>query len=238
VEGFQYLPVLATPANPEYLPHLLMREGYSKEVDCVSYRMEVLDTLPERHERVIERIRRQNHLQLVEFTSRRSLKPFILPVLQLVNETYGSLFGFVPMSEPEMKKFATQYLPVLDPEFVKVVVNKTGDVKAFVVAMPDMSRGIQKAKGRLFPFGFLYVLGAMRNSRQLNMMLGAVHKSLQGKGVTTLLAKALLASARKRKMSLIDTHLILENNLPMRGEYEKLNGKVYKRFRIFSKSLV
>ena len=78
-----------------------------------------------------------------------------------------------------MKKFAAQYLPILDPEFVKVVVNGEQQVVAFVVAMPDMSKGIQKAKGNIFPFGFLYILNAMRKSNQLDLLLAPLKRNTE-----------------------------------------------------------
>ena len=177
-------------------------------------------------------------MNLIEFKSKRQLKPYIIPVLRLVNETYAPLFGFAPMSEKEMKKFADQYLPVLDTEYVKVVVNKTNEVIAFVVAMPDMSAGIQKAKGKLFPFGFIYVLNSMRKSKQLNLMLGAVKNGHHGKGISAMMGKAMIESAIKNGLEIMDSHLILEHNLSMRGECEKLNGKVCKRYRIFSTGLL
>lgn len=235
IEGFDLLPVLATPANPVYLAELLTSIGYNKEIDCVSYQMPIPDKVPVLYEKVNERIVRNKTLQLVEFKSKRQLKQYIIPVFRLVNETYSSLFGFVPMGEEEMKKFADQYLPVLDPEFVKMVTNSSGKLIAFVVAMPDMSLGIQKAKGKLFPFGFIYVLNAMRKSKQLNLMLGAVVNGYKNNGVSALMGKAMLESAIKRGMTVMDSHLVLENNWPMRGECEKLNGKVCKRYRIFSK---
>lgn len=237
IEGLNYLPVLATPANPAYLPNLVVEEGYTKEVDCVSYQMPIPKEVPLLYTKVSDRIKRNNTLQLVEFTSKRALKPYIIPVLRLVNETYAPLFGFAPMSEEEMKKFADQYVPVLDPEFVKVVVNTHQSVVAFVVAMPDMSAGIQKAKGKLFPFGFIFVLNAMRKSKQLNLMLGAVKNGYRGNGISALMGKAMIESANKRGLEIMDSHLILEHNYTMRGECEKLNGQVCKRFRIFSKNL-
>jgi len=237
IEGLNYLPVLATPANPAYLPNLVVEEGYTKEVDCVSYQMPIPREVPLLYTKVSDRIKRNNTLQLIEFTSKRALKPYIIPVLRLVNETYAPLFGFAPMSEEEMKKFADQYVPVLDPEFVKVVVNTHQDVVAFVVAMPDMSAGIQKAKGKLFPFGFIFVLNAMRKSKQLNLMLGAVKNGYRGNGISALIGKAMIESANKRGLEIMDSHLILEHNYTMRGECEKLNGQVCKRFRIFSKNL-
>jgi hypothetical protein len=237
IEGFNLLPVIATPANPSYLPHLVENEGYSKEIDCVSYQMKIPRDIPELYQLVIDRIQKNNHLRLIEFSSKRQLKPFILPVLKLVNESYVDLFGFASMSEEEMKKLADQYLPVLDPEFVKVIVNPYNEVVAFVVAMPDMSAGIQKSKGKLLPFGFIYVLSAMKKSRQLNLMLGAIRNDFRGLGLSAILGKAIIQSANKRNMEVMDSHLILENNWPMRGECEKLNGEVRKRFRIFSKQL-
>lgn len=237
VEGLDLLPVIATPANPAYLQALVENEGYTKELDCVSYQMPIPEELSPVYQKVLDRISANPALRLLEFTSKRKLKPYIVPVFRLVNETYAPLFGFVPMTEEEMKKFANQYLPVLEPALVKIVVDTFGEVIAFVVSMPDMSRGIQKAKGRLFPFGFIHILRAMRKTNQLNLLLGAVKPAFRGKGINVLMGKALMESARKRGMTVIDSHLILETNLVMRAECEKLGGVICKRYRVYQKLL-
>lgn len=237
VEGLDLLPVLATPANPAYLQKLVEQHGFVKELDCVSYQLEVYERLSPVHQKVWERIAANQHLKLIEFSSKKQLKPYIIPVFRLVNETYAPIFGFVPMTEEEMKKFAAQYLPVLDPEFVKIVVNTNREPVAFIVAMPEMSAGIQKAKGRLFPFGFLYILNAMRKTKQLNLLLGAIKQEYRGKGINVLMGKAVMASAYKRGMRIIDSHLILETNVTMRAECEKLGGVLRKRYRVYGKSL-
>ena len=237
VEGLSYLPVLATPTNPAYLQRLVEKEGYQKAVDCVSYQMPIPDVIPPLYEKIAERVLRNKTFILVEFKTKSQLRPYIIPVFRLVNEAYSALFGFVPMTEEEMKKFAKQYLPVLDPEFVKAVVDTHGSLVAFVVAMPDMSLGIQKAKGKLFPFGFIHILKSMRKATQLNLLLGAVKPGLQGKGLTALLGKATLRSAHKRGMTVMDSHLILENNTLMRSECERIGGEVCKRFRVYEKEL-
>jgi hypothetical protein len=103
--------------------------------------------------------------------------------------------------------------------------------------MPDMSKGIQKAKGNILPFGFLYILNAMRKTNQLDLLLGAIKEKYRRAGINVLMAKAMMASAAKRKLNVMDSHLILENNLPMRGECEKLNGKMCKRYRVYSKTM-
>jgi hypothetical protein len=237
IEGLDLLPVIATPTNPAYLQQLVEQEGLNKELDCLSYQMEVPERLSPAYQKVYDRVAANTDLRLIEFTSKRQLKPYIIPVFRLVNETYSSIFGFVSMTEDEMKKFAAQYLPVLDPEFVKVVVNSKNKLIAFIVSMPDMSAGIQKAKGKLFPFGFIHILNAMRKTKQLNLLLGATRADYRGKGINVLMGKSLFQSAHKRRLKIIDSHLILESNLKMRAECEKLGGVIRKRYRVYHKLL-
>lgn len=237
IEGLALLPVIATPTNPAYLQTLVENEGYEKELDCVSYQMQVPEKLPPVYEKVFSRIASTRNFRLLEFTTKRQLKPFIIPLFKLVNETYAPLFGFVPMTEEEMKKFAAQYMPVLVPELVKVVVDTSNEMVAFVVSMPDMSAGIQKAKGRLFPFGFIHILRSMQKTNQLNLLLGAIKSTHRGKGLNVLMGKALMDSARKRQLTVMDSHLILEKNEIMRAECEKLGGVICKRYRVYQKLL-
>ncbi|HEU5292822.1 MAG TPA: hypothetical protein VFU05_19375 [Cyclobacteriaceae bacterium] len=237
IEGLEHLPVIATSANPAYMQGLVEYENFHKEIDCVSYQMPIQDGIPAVYKKVYERVKKNQSLRLLEFDSKSKLKPYIIPVFRLVNEAYAHLFGFVPMTEEEMKEFADQYFTVLDHEFVKIVVNPQYDIIAFVVAMPDMSHGIQKAKGRLFPFGFLHILYSMRKTKQLNLLLGAVKPGFRGLGITALLGKSMMESAAERGMTVMDSHLILENNLPMRRECERIDGKVCKRYRVYSKMI-
>jgi hypothetical protein len=237
IEGFEYLPVIVTPTNPPYIPALIEAEGYIKHEDCVSYKLPVPQTLPEVYENIYKRLAGNRKLRLVEFTTKKQMKPYILPVLRLVNETYAPLFGFVPMTEQEMKNFAAQYMLVLDPTLVKIVETTEKEIVAFIVAMADMSRGLQKAKGKILPFGFLHMLKDARKTKQLNLMLGAIKPRYRGAGLNVLLAKALTQTAMQRGFALIDSHLILENNTRMCAELANLGGTVYKRYRIYKKQL-
>ena len=237
VEGFEHLPVIATATNPAYLPGLIEAQGYVKFTDAVVYRVEVPAVLPELYTRVSERLLTGGRFRLLSFTSRRQLKSWVMPVLRLVNETYQDLLGFVTMDEPAMQKLADQYIPILDPKLVKIVIDEQLQPVAFVVAMPDMSAGIVKAKGRLFPLGWWHILQAMKHTEQLDLFLGAVRKDLQGRGFTGALGVHLMAAARDRGLRCIDSHLVLETNHRMRAELDRLGGHVWKRYRIYTKAL-
>lgn len=237
VEGFEHLPVVATPTNPDFLPGHIEACGYTGFSDAVAYNTPIPEQLPPVYKRITDRLAASGEFRMVPIHSRRTLKPWVVPVFRLVNETYKDLLGFTPMDGPEMKKLAAQYMPVLDPELVKVLVDRNDHAVAFVVAIPDMSEGLRKARGRLFPFGFIHLLRSMRRAKQLDLLLGAVQPHLQGRGLTCLLANELLGTARARGFTHMDSHLILESNHRMRAEVERLGGTVWKRYRVYEKKL-
>ncbi len=238
IEGFDYVPVIATASNLPYLKNLVEAEGYIKEMDCLVYKLDIPETIPPAYQKVYDRIIVNEKLRLIEFKSRRQLKPFIVPVLRLVNETYKSIYGFVPMDEEEMMQLAGKYLPMLEPEFTKLVVDETNTPIAFVIASPDISKGIQKAKGKIWPFGFIHILSSAKRTKQLDLFLGAVKDPEKNRGMTALLGVKIFKSAAKRGLQYIDSHLILETNKPMRAVMERLGAKVYKRYRIYTKEIL
>jgi len=121
-------------------------------------------------------------------------------------------------------RLARKYLPVLDPRFIKGVL-KDGQVVAFIVAIPDITAGIKKARGRLFPFGFLHILEGSEKTRQLDLLLGAIKKEYRGMGLDALMGVALLTSAQKAGFEIMDTHHEMEANVRVRSEMERLGGK-------------
>jgi hypothetical protein len=106
-----------------------------------------------------------------------------------------------------------------------------------VIALPDLSKGIIATKGKIFPFGLFRILKEMKKSKKLMLMLGGVKKEFRGQGIDILMAIKMWNSAKKNNMTIVDSHLILENNTRMRAECERLDGKVVKRFRIYQKAL-
>lgn len=237
IEGFEHLPVIAAPSNPPFLEGLVEQEGYAKLLDCVSFRLPITRELPPLYEKIARRVTRGGRVELVELSSKKELKPYIIPTLRLVNETYANIFGFIQMSEEDMKQLAAQYMPVLDADFVKLAKDANGELIGFILGIPDMSRGIQRANGKLWPFGFLHLLAAARRTKQLNLMLGAVREDFRGSGVHVLLGKSLIEAAKQRGFEVLDSHLVLESNRVMCSEYLNFGAEVYKRFRVYQKPL-
>lgn len=238
IEGFDEPPVIASNCNFPYQTEMLQNRGFEKEVDLVVYQIRIPNPIPEFYLKIQERAQHLNHgLNVLEFTSRRKVKPYIHPVLHLLNRTFTEIFGFVPFSENEMDDFANRYLFLINPRFIKIVVNESSEVVAFVIGMSHIGEGIQKAKGYLFPFGIFKIFAAARKSPQLNLLLGGIDPEYRGKGLDVLMGVKMLESAQTMGKTVIDSHLELENNTKVRAEMEKMGGRVYKRFRVFGKNI-
>jgi ribosomal protein S18 acetylase RimI-like enzyme len=236
-EGFETPYFMTAPTNHPYMPKMMDDEGYVKNVDLVNYIAPIPKIIPEVYIRTLSRVAKSPDLKIVEFTSKKELKPYIVPVLELMNQTFAEIYGFVPLTDKEKKDFAARYLPILDPRFIKVVENKDGLV-GFAIGMPDISEGLRKAKGKLFPFGIFMILRESRRSKKLLMMLGGVKKEFRGLGIDALMAVKILETSIKSGMEVTDSHLVLEDNRRMRAEYERIGGTVVKKYRIYQKDLI
>ena len=238
IEGFNEPSVIASNCNFPYQVELLEKNSYSKEVDLVVFKITIPKQIPEFYLKIHERaLRNIPGLQFLEFTSRSKVRPYIHPILRLLNATYTEIFGFIPITEAEMDDFANRYLFLINPRFIKVIVNEANEVVAFLIAMSHIGEGIQEAKGYLFPTGIFRIFASGRRSKQLNLLLVGIHPDNRGKGLDALMGVKMLESAKAQGKTIIDSHLILEHNTKSRAELERMGGVIYKRFRVFGKDL-
>jgi hypothetical protein len=238
IEGFDKPMVMATNCSLPFMPQLVEACGYAKEVDLVDYRLDIPNDIPEIYSTVYERVRKNGGFTIKEFSDKKELRKYIRPVFELINVTYSEIYGFAEIEPDEMDYMADRYMFIINPRFLKVVLDSNNEMAAFVLGIPEIAGGIRKARGRLFPFGFLKILRESRTTKMLTMYLGAIREEYRSSGLDALMGIKMLETARKEKMSFIDSHLVLETNLKMRREYEKLGGTIYKRYRIYRKALL
>ncbi len=231
--GYNEPHVIASNCNLPYQTQQLVDLGFTKYKDLFVYKLNLTKELPQVYHSLAER-NLKNGYKLIEFTSKIQARKYIHPILSLVNITYKDIYASTPFSEEEMDEFANKYLAVLNAKLIKVIVDKDDKVVAFIIAMRDIGKGLKIAKGRLFPFGFIPFLYHQKKSKQLNLLLGAVANEHRNKGLDALLGVSLFKSARELGMEVVDTHLILEENTRMRKEVERIEGNIYKKYRLYT----
>ena len=237
IEGFEHIPNLVTYQNFPYINDHMEQLGYTKEMDYVVYKIDLVNAMTDFYRKVYDRVKQYKKVKLLEFNKRQVLKDYIVPIFRLMNESFQHIYGYTSLDEEEMKQLAKKYLPVIDPRFVKITVNSNNEVVGFIIGIPSLAEGLIKAKGRLFPFGFWHILAARKRATKLDVYLGAIKESYRGKGIDILMGYHLLESARKAGYEYIDSHHEMETNTKVRAEMERVGGVVYKRFRLYQKSL-
>jgi len=237
IEGFKDpMTVMVTNCSFPYMVKHSERNGYQKKLDIFQYRSKLPNEVPEFYTKAAARVLERG-FKLIEFKKSKNIRPYVKPVFDLINEAYADIYGFAPLLDIEAKEFSERFLPLLNPNYIKLIKDEEDKLVAFVIAMPDISDGFRKANGKLFPFGFIHILRSFKKAHQLNLLLGCVKNTRRNSGIDALLTVSLFASAKKGKLSILDSHLILEENTKMRALMERQDHQIYKKYRIYEKTL-
>jgi GNAT superfamily N-acetyltransferase len=239
IEGFDQPGLYVTYYNEPYYPELLTRLGYEKDVDYVELDLYTPKTVQEveRVFRISDYVMKKLGLSLVPLRRMSDTKPYIAGVFDLINRAYQHLYGYVQITDELRDTFVKQFFSLIRPEFVKVVVDDTGEVVAVAIAAPNISRACRKANGRLFPFGFLYLLRDLRQVKALDLYLIAVKPELQSKGVNAILLTEMIRSAMALGVPLAHATPELEHNTKVQDQWKNFDARYTKKRRIFCKAL-
>jgi hypothetical protein len=238
IEGFEHRPSIGTIYNHEYVPRLVEQCGYTKEVDYVTYRIPIPETIPPLYEKISERLKKRSSVKILEFESKKAMKPYLTRILHFMNETYTEIYGFIPLTDEIIAKTARTYYEIVDPHLLKVVVDANNDIAGFILGIKDITEGFQKARGRLLPLGYFIIKATQKRSKRLDLLLGAIKKEYRGKGLDTLMAISMIKSAHRLGLDYSDSHHELESNTLVQAEMKRMGGEIYKRHRVYQKKIV
>ena len=155
IEGFDELDLMITIYNFPYYPVHLERLGYGKDADWVEYEFKVPDRVPDIVSRVARVALARSNLRLAPIGSKKDIQPYIPGVFRLINETYAQLYSVVLLSDRQIDYYTKSFIALLRHEYVKIILDAHGEVAAFGVAVPSLSKALQSCRGRLLPFGFI-----------------------------------------------------------------------------------
>ncbi len=186
-EGFERIGTMITWYNHPYYKNHLEKLGYTKEKEYNESKFAFKNVKQQPLERICKVIKNRYQLKSLNFTKTKDIFPYINKMFDLFNESYAALPSFVPISDAEKEYFKTKYVSFINPEYIKFVADKNNNLVAFAITMPSFSKALQKANGKLFPFGFLHLLNAKKNNKDIVFYLIGVHPKFQNKGVHALL---------------------------------------------------
>lgn len=237
VEGFDQLSTMATIYNYPYYPQHMERLGLSKSADWVEMKIYVPDTIPEKHRRISEIIAKRYNLHIRKLKSKKEVRQSGVAhdIFRLINDAYTPLFGYSRMTERQIDQYVKMYVPVLDLRMVSIVENEQNEIVAVGISMASLSRALQKAKGRLLPFGWYHLLKALmwKRPKVLDLLLVAVRPDYQGKGVNALLFTDLIPVYKELGFEYAESNPELEMNEKVQNQWQYFKTEQHKRRRCF-----
>ena len=237
VEGFEELATLATYYNYPYYQVHMEALGYKKDIDWIEFEITVPNSPQEKISRAADIVARRHNLRLIITRNKKELLGYGQELFDLFVEEYKHLYGTHPLNQGQIDAYINQYIGFVPIDMLPIVVDGEGKMVAFGIAIPSLSVALQKARGRLFPVGWVYFLNALNHNDRADLMLVAVKKEWQGAGVNAILMDQMAKTFVARGITKVESNPELETNANVQSLWKLYDKRQHKRRRIFIKSV-
>ncbi len=238
VEGFEEISTMITWYNAPYYKEHLEQLGYEKAAEWVEFKFKTPNPIPDKINRFADIVAERYHLKSLRFKTMKEILPYVDGMFDLLNKTYSSLVSFVPIQQYQIELYKEKYLPFLSPDFVELVTDQNDRLVGFAITMPSFSRALQKANGKLFPFGFLHLLRAKKKNTDAAFYLIGIEPEYQGKGVTAIMFRNIIINFTNYGIVNCETNPELADNLAVQASWKNYDPILHKRRRTYRKDLV
>jgi hypothetical protein len=227
-----------TNYNYDYYPRLIETLGFEKEVDFVScYLPAESFRVPERVEHIAQRVLNRGKLSVKKFKNKRELLKWAPRIGQTYNDTFIHNWEYYPFNQAEIDYAVDNVFLVADPRLIKIILHGE-DMVGFLFAFPDVSAALQRARGRLFPFGIFDILLEMKRTKTLSGNGMGILPEFQGTGGNALLYYELGKTALGfNQFKNVEMTQVAETTHQMRADLKNLNGVEYKNHRVYRRKI-
>ena len=241
IEGFDQLSTMATIYNYPYYQRHIENYGLEKDADWVEFKINIPDGIPDKMKRIADLISRKYGLHVKKLKNIKEVNEggYGQKIFDLINEAYAPLYGYSQMTQRQINQYIGMYLPILDLRMVTLVEDAENNLVAVGISMPSMSKALQKAKGKMLPFGWWHLLKALKWGRPqtLDLMLVGVKPEYQSKGVNSLLFTDLIPVYQSLGFKDAESNPELETNNKVQAQWEYFDTTQHKRRRAYKKSI-
>ena len=237
VHGFDKVGTLASIYNYAYYPVHYEKLGYKKDTDWIEFKVYIEKQVPEKLIKIASVVERRLNLKVIRAKKPKEILPYATAIFELINEAYSDLYGVTTLTQKQMDYYTKMYFSFMKADFVTIVVDSQGKLAGFGITMPSLTKALQKSKGKLFPFGFIHLLMAMKKNSMADLLMVAVRKDLQGKGVNALMMKETYDAFVKFGIETVESNHQLEDNSKVHAMWEHFKVDQHKRRRCYLKHL-
>jgi ribosomal protein S18 acetylase RimI-like enzyme len=235
IEGFEQHCTLSSIYNFPYYPEHFVRMGFEKAADWVQFEFDIRPEIPDKVLRTARIAEEKFSLRTLNTGKRKDLKLYARKLFRMMNVSFDELYGFAAITEKQMDSYTKQYFSFIRPEFVSVILDSSDEVVGFGVSLPSMTKALQRCGGKLFPFGWLHLLNAVRKNDTIDMYLVGVHPKYHGKGAAAIIWRDLNIAYSKFGIKKAYSNPQLEDNTKALTIWKNFNGRQIIRRRCWIK---
>jgi hypothetical protein len=236
-EGFDEIGTMITWYNYSYYATHFEQLGYTVEKKYLESKFPFENVKLEFFEKANDLVKRRYQLSPLNFKTTKEVMPHVDKMFDLFNKSYASLSSFVAVTDTQKEYFKKKYISFINPEFIKFVEDKDHNIVAFSIVMPDFSDALKKSKGKLFPFGFLHLLKARKQSKNVIFYLIGVLPEYQNKAVTAVIFKEYYETFKEIGIVNCFRTPELADNLAIQNLWKHFDAVIHKRRCTFLKTL-
>lgn len=240
IEGYEYLAPMASLYNYPYYEKHLDTYGLVKDNDWIEMQIFPPQELPERYARMAKIVEQRSRVRIDKVKNTKELvKKYGMTYMDVIDTAYQKLYNFQPLTDRQKKQYCESFFPLLNYDFITIVVNENDEIVAVGVGMPDISKALRKCKGRLFPFGWYHLLKELNSDHYetFDLLLIAVRPDYQDRGLNAVIFADQHPYFVKYGIKRVETTAIMETNFKNLGHWEFFPHKYHKRRRAYVKPI-
>lgn len=237
VDGFDHIGTMITWYNHPYYKEHLEKLGFKKEKEYLESKFKFKNVDAVYFDRISRIIKRRFKLKSLDFTKTKDIMPYVDEMFDVFDKSYAKLSTFVPISDAQITFFKKKYIPFINPEYIKFVVDENNKMVAFAIVMPSFSEALQKGKGKLFPFGLFHLLKARKHSKDITFYLIGIHPEYQNKGVHAIIFDQYTKTCTPLGIENCIRTPELEDNEAIKKLWKNFDPVIHKRRRTYRKEI-
>ncbi len=235
LEGFDSPPVIMMPYNPPYYLKLMEDCGLAKAMDLYAYAITRDVKLPPKVEEILREIRKKSSIT-VRAVNMKDLKGEAEKFKYVYNNAWEKNWGFVLWTEKEMDHMVQNLKALADPNIILLAEDR-GRPVGFGFGLPNYNEVLIKLNGKLTPWNMARILLGRRKIRSMRAPVFGILKEYRMSGLSYLLFDEIVRRGKARGYEWCEMSWMLENNDAINRFSLSVGAKVYKKYRIYQKSI-
>jgi GNAT superfamily N-acetyltransferase len=235
VDGFDTDPMLMMPHNPPEYAAFIEAAGYAKVKDLYAWLYNSGGGAPPAIEKAAARCMARERI-VIRSLEPREFEREVNRLRLLYCGAWEHNWGFVPPTEEEFRRVASELKLILDPR-IAIRAEVDGAMIGCAIALPDINQVLKGTGGRLFPLGLIRLLWRRRLIDQARLLLLGLLPEYRTRGLYALLWSELQRRTAAAGYRRAERSWVLEDNRNINQPVEQAGARRYKTYRIYQKAI-